>query len=227
MVGIIGAMESEISAIREAMANVEVTAISGVEYASGSIGGNQVVVAQSGIGKVNAGICAQTLITRFGVDCVINTGVAGSLSDELSINDFVVSVDAVQHDFDVSAIGFARGEIPYTGLVAFPADEALRRKAVEAVRAAAPQSKVLEGRICSGDQFISSAEQVARITSLFGGACAEMEGAAIAQVCHLNDTPFVIIRAISDDSDDMSFEQFQAEAAAECARAVIAMVRSL
>jgi adenosylhomocysteine nucleosidase len=83
---------------------------------------------------------------------------------------------------------------------------------------------VLEGRVCSGDQFIATKEQAEAITSTFGGLCAEMEGAAIAQVCHLNQVPYVIIRAISDDSDDMTFEQFQAEAARECAGAVLAMV---
>ncbi len=222
--GIIGAMESEVTAIKDAMADVRVTRVSGMEFARGSIAGSEVVVVQCGIGKVNAAICAQTLINGFGVDRVVNTGVAGSLTDELTINDFVVSVDAVQHDYDVTAIGFAPGEIPYTGMVAFPADEDMRERAVEAVRRAAPTSRVLEGRVCSGDQFIATTEQRERIVSTFGGLCAEMEGAAIAQVCHLNGTPYVIIRAISDDSDGMTYEEFQAEAARECANAVLTML---
>jgi adenosylhomocysteine nucleosidase len=225
--GIIGAMESEVTALKEQMENMQVTTIAGVDFATGTIGGNKVTIAQCGMGKVNAGICAQTLINSFGAARVINTGVAGSLTSELTINDFVVSVDAVQHDYDVSPIGFKKGEIPYTGLVAFPADEELRSKAVAAVQEAAPSSKVLEGRVCSGDQFISTPEQIETITSEFGGLCAEMEGGAIAQVCHLNETPYVIIRAISDDSDGMSFEEFQAAAAAECANAVLTMVKSL
>ena len=222
--GVTGAMESEVTAIKDAMADVRVTRVSGMEFARGSIAGSEVVVVQCGIGKVNAAVCAQTLINGFGVDRVVNTGVAGSLTDELTINDFVVSVDAVQHDYDVTAIGFAPGEIPYTGMVAFPADEGMRERAVEAVRRAAPTSKVLEGRICSGDQFIATTEQRERIVSTFGGLCAEMEGAAIAQVCHLNGTPYVIIRAISDDSDGMTYEEFQAEAARECANAVLTML---
>ena len=222
--GIIGAMESEVTAIKDAMADVRVTRVSGMEFARGSIAGSEVVVVQCGICKVNAAVCAQTLINGFGVDRVVNTGVAGSLTDELTINDFVVSVDAVQHDYDVTAIGFAPGEIPYTGMVAFPADEGMRERAVEAVRRAAPTSKVLEGRVCSGDQFIATTEQRERIVSTFGGLCAEMEGAAIAQVCHLNGTPYVIIRAISDDSDGMTYEEFQAEAARECANAVLTML---
>ena len=225
--GIIGAMESEIAVIRDAMADVRLTTIAGMEFAEGTISGTRAVVVQCGMGKVNASICAQTLISGFGVDRVINTGVAGSLTGELSINDFVVSVDAVQHDYDVSAIGFRKGEIPYTGMVAFPADESLRAKAVEAITQAAPSSKVLEGRVCSGDQFIATQEQKDRITSEFGGICAEMEGGAIAQVCYLNEMPYVIIRAISDDSDNMSYEEFEAEAAAECANAVLTMISGM
>ena len=225
--GIIGAMPSEIEAIEAAMSSTKKTAIAAMDFIEGDIDGHRVVVAQCGMGKVNAGICAHTVINLFGAKRVINTGVGGSLSKELSLNDFVISVDAVQHDFDVSAIGFQKGEIPYTGLFAFPADEGLRAKAVEAVKQVVPDSKVLEGRICSGDQFIASPEQVEAITSAFGGYCAEMEGAAIAQACYLNNTPYVIIRAISDDSDSASFEEFQAKAAKECATAVLAMVRNL
>lgn len=222
--GIIGAMESEVSTIKAAMDSAKITTVSGMEFAEGTISGNKVVVVQCGIGKVNAGICAQTLINDFGVGRVINTGVAGSLTDELSINDFVVSVDAVQHDYDLTPIGYVRGEIPYTGLFAFPADEELRERAVEAVRQAAPNSKVLEGRVCSGDQFIATQEQVDTITSNFGGLCAEMEGGAIAQVCYLNETPYVIIRAISDGSDGEAYEEFEKEAAEECAQVILTMV---
>ncbi len=225
--GVIGAMASEVDAIKREMNDTQVTTIAGMDFTEGTIAGTNVVVVQCGIGKVNAGICAQLLVTRFGVKRVINTGVAGGLTPELTINDFVVSVDAVQHDYDISALGYHKGEIPYTGLYAFPADEHLRALAVDAVRRAAPSSKVLEGRVCSGDQFISSPEQVEAITSTFDGLCAEMEGAAIAQVCYLNQIPYVIIRAISDSSDGMSFEEFQAEAARECANATMTMLASL
>lgn len=93
--------------------------------------------------------------------------------------------EAVQHDYDVSIIGFRKGEIPYTGLVAFPADPALREEAVKAIRETAPEIKVFEGRVCSGDQFIASSEQKQQILDNFGGLCCEMEGAAIAQRCYL------------------------------------------
>lgn len=226
-IGIIGAMEEEVSPLKEALEEKQVSKIAAMEFCQGKFKGIPVVVVQCGMGKVNAGICAHTLINIFGCSQIINTGVAGSLNNILDIGDIVVSVDAVQHDFDVEVIGFKKGEIPFTGLYAFPADEELRRRAVEAVRNSSATSKVLEGRICSGDQFIATKEQKDTILSNFGGMCCEMEGAAIAQVCHLNETPFVIMRAISDKSDgsqSMEFETFKKEAGANVARIVRYMI---
>lgn len=226
-VGIIGAMDEEVADLKAALAKPESTTIAGMEFCRGTLDGVNVVVVRCGVGKVNAAICAHTLINDFGCTRVINTGVAGSLDAQIDIGDIVVSTDAVQHDFTAEAVGFAKGEIPYTGMVAFPADEALRKAAVDAARAAAPEVGVFEGRVCSGDQFIASREQKETILSNFGGMCCEMEGAAIAQACYLNNTPFVIIRAISDkadDSEEISYEQFEAAAAARCAAIVRHMI---
>ena len=175
------------------------------------------------MGKVNAGMCANTLINDYGCVGIINTGVAGSLDPRLNIGDIVVSTDAVQHDFNVEAIGFAKGEIPYTGLYAFPADEKVRSLAVEATKKTIPNVNVYEGRVCSGDQFISTVEQKEKIRNDFGGMCCEMEGAAIAQACYLNNTPYVVIRAISDKSDASQaaeFETFKKEAAQNCTKII-------
>ena len=201
-----------------------------MEFCEGTLGEKKVVIVKCGVGKVNAGICANTLINDFGCSKIINTGVAGSLDNRIDIGDIVVSADAVQHDFDASVLGFAKGEIPYTGLSAFPADEAMREAAVRAVHESAPEIGVFEGRVCSGDQFIYSREQKDTILSDFGGLCCEMEGAAIAQACTLNKTPFVIIRAISDKADgtaSVDYETFVAEAASRCAKIVRDMVESL
>ncbi len=228
-IGIIGAMEDEVSAIRQQMNVTDTKTIASMEFCCGTLKGKEAVVVQCGMGKVNAGICAQMLISVFGVNAVVNTGVAGSLNNDINIGDIVISTDAVQHDFDVSAIGFAKGEIPYTGLYAFEADKTLRAKAAEAVKAVSPDTGIFEGRVCSGDQFIASKEQKKRIIEQFNGYCAEMEGAAIAQVCHLNHIPFVIIRAISDkadDSEEVSFEIFAKKAAAISASAVIHMIEN-
>ncbi len=182
------------------------------------------------MGKVNAGICANALINDFNCTKIINTDVAGSLDSQIDIGDIVVSVDAVQHDYDVEAIGFKKGEIPYTGLYAFKADKAMRAAAVKAVKESAPDVHVFEGRVCSGDQFISKKEQKDKILSDFGGMCCEMEGAAIAQASHLNNIPFVVIRAISDKPDEteiVDYKTFEAQAAARCAKIVRYMVENL
>ena len=229
-IGIIGAMDVEVSSLKEAARITRTTRIAEMDFCEGTLGGKNVVIVKCGMGKVNAGICANTLIREFGCTRIINTGVAGSLDNRMNIGDIVVSADAVQHDFNVEFLGFSKGEIPYTGLYAFPADEALRAAAAEAVRASAPDTQVFEGRVCSGDQFISTKEQKETILSNFGGLCCEMEGAAIAQVCYLNRTPFVVIRAISDKPDEtelVDYTVFEAEAAAKCARIVQYMVEHL
>ena len=230
IIGIIGAMDVEISTLKEAAKISRTTVIADMEFCTGTLQNKNVVIVKCGMGKVNAGICAQTLIHEFGCTKIINTGVAGSLDNQIDIGDIVVSVDAVQHDFDVEAIGFARGEIPYTGLYAFPADTALREAAVKAARESAPDRHVFEGRVCSGDQFISTGEQRDTIISNFQGMCCEMEGAAIAQVCYLNHTPYVVVRAISDKPDEteiVEYKEFEAEAAAICANIVQHMVEGL
>ena len=218
-IGIIGAMDEEVNSLKTAIEDAEATNVAGMEFFDGQMDGKDVVVVKCGMGKVNAGICAHTLINQFGCTKIINTGVAGALDNKLDIGDIVVSVDAVQHDFTVEAIGFKKGEIPYTGLSAFPADKTLRDAAVKAAGEAAPDVSVFEGRVCSGDQFVSSEKQKEKIISDFGGMCCEMEGGAIAQACYLSETPFVIIRAISDkadDSEEVNYETFKKSAAERC-----------
>ena len=229
-IGIIAAMDDEISALRDAM-NIEYTeTLCDMTYNVGTLNGKDVVLAKCGMGKVNAGICAEMLITHFNARCVINTGVAGSMDNELDILDFVVSTDVVQHDFDVSPIGFEKGEIPYTGKVSFEADPELKDKAALAISEFAMGSKIMQGRICTGDQFINSEEQKDTILSYFGGLCCEMEGGAIAQVCYLSDIPFVIVRAISDKADhssSMDYDKFEPIAAERSAKAVMYMIDML
>ena len=179
--GIIGAMDEEVNSLKEALDEKRVSTVAGMEFCEGRLDGADVVVVKCSVGKVNAAACTQILIDRFGVDQIINTGVAGSLDAAIDIGDIVVSTEAVQHDMDVTALGFARGEIPYSEKSVFPADEEMRARAVEAVKAAAPEVHAFEGRVCSGDQFIASREQKESILSSVGGLCCEMEGAAITR----------------------------------------------
>ena len=225
--GIIGAMDDEVESLKSAVRDAKTTSIAGMEFCEGTLDGEAVVIVKSGMGKVNAGTCAQLLINVFGVKRVINTGVAGSLDASIDIGDIVVSTDAVQHDFDLTPIGYAPGELDGIGSASLPADEGLRRSAVDALRECAPEIHVFEGRVCTGDQYISSMEQKESIIARFGGLCCEMEGGAIAQVCCQNNIPFVIIRAISDKADgsaDMDFAEFMKAAAARCAAVTRYMV---
>lgn len=230
IIGIIGAMDAEVDSLKSAAGAKSAVTIAGMEFFVGALDAKPVVIVKCGMGKVNAGICAHTLINYFGCAKIINTGVAGSLDDRLNIGDIVVSTDAVQHDFDVTAIGFAKGEIPYTGLYAFPADDGLRASAVKAAQEAGPSISVFEGRVCSGDQFINTKEQRDAIISNFGGLCCEMEGAAIAQTCYLNDVPFVVIRCISDKPSETEADDYhtiEPHAARLCASIVEHMVKNI
>lgn len=229
-IGIIGAMESEVHALQQAMTDAQAFEYAKMYFCEGKLEGQDAVVVKCGMGKVNAALCVQLLKNLFQVTHVINTGVAGALSKELDIGDIVISTEAVQHDFDLSPIGFQKGEIPPFGLVAFPADLKLRQIAEESAMEAGLNITVHSGRICSGDQFIAGQEQKHRIISEFGGMCAEMEGASIAQACCANDLPFVILRAISDRADDsggVSFSVFEAEAAKHCIALVTKMMQHL
>ena len=229
-IGIIGAMDEEVATLKEALTDEEVTTIAGMDFYQGKLEGKDVVVVKSNIGKVNAAVCAQVLVDEFDVGRIINTGVAGSLDARIDIGDIVVSTDAVQHDYDLTPIGLKPGEFIDLGVTSFTADAAMRERALDAVAAIAPDLHAFEGTVCSGDQFIASDEQKDKILSNFDGLCCEMEGAAIAQVCYINDVPFVILRAISDKADDsatMDYAGFEKDAAAHCASIVEYMVADL
>ena len=229
-IGIIGAVAEEVSERKASLQDAKVTKSARMEFCEGSFGNTDVVVVQSGIGKVNAAACAQILINHFGVTHVMNTGVAGSLNAKIDIGDIVVSTDAMYHDVDATIFGYAKGEVPQVGTASFVADEMLRKAAVEAVKEAAPDIHVFEGRVVSGDQFISSREVKNHIRDTFQGDCTEMEGAAIAQVAYINEVPFVIIRAISDKADDSgqeAYDVFEKKAAMHCAHVVEYMISHL
>ena len=207
--GIIGAMSVETDALKSLVENAKKETVSGVEFVSGTIRGHEVVVAQCGIGKVFAAICAQTMILRYGVDRVINTGVAGTLCDELGLLDVAVSDGVVEHDMDTSPLGDPVGLISGINIVKIPASTALADTIEKA--AAALGKKTLRGVIASGDQFIADSAKKAYIRDTFDAIACEMEGAAIGQVCFVNKVPFGILRAISDDASgeaQMDYPQF-------------------
>lgn len=210
MIGIIGAMDEEVAALKEAMETGETVERAGMTFVKGTLGGKDVTVVRSGIGKVNAGICAQVLVSEFQADVLINTGIAGSLDARIDIGDMVISTDALYHDMDATAFGYPLGEVPRMGLLAFPADERLVRLAAEANAEANPDIHTFTGRVVSGDQFVASDEVKGRILENFGGLCTEMEGAAIAHTAYLNKVSCVIIRAISDKADGSASQDYPA-----------------
>ena len=215
MLGIIGAMDEEVAKLKETMKDVTVETKASMEFYKGTMSGKDVVVVRSGIGKVNAGICTQILCDRYHVDAVINTGIAGSLNAKIDIGDIVLSTDALQHDMDATGFGYEPAEIPLMGKKTFEADAKLRSLIAETCREVNPEIGVFEGRVVSGDQFVSDGDVKARLVKMFDPYCTEMEGAAIAQAAWLNQIPFVIIRAISDKADgsaQMDYSEFEAKA---------------
>ena len=230
VIGIIGAMEEEVAALKEKMELEEVLKKASMEFYKGTLQGKSVVVVRSGIGKVNAGLCTQILVDVFGVDKVINTGIAGSLDASIDIGDIVISTEALQHDVDATQFGYPLGQIPRMETLAFPADELMTKTAKEACEAVNPEIHVFTGRVVTGDQFVASREVKDHIKTNFDGLCTEMEGAAIAQAAWLNEVPFVIIRAISDKADDsaqMDYPTFERQAIRHSVRLVEEMLRRM
>lgn len=222
MIGIITATKEEFAALNQAL-NTNKTGI--MNFTRGMLGGKQVAGVQAGIGKVNAALCAQTMIDRFRPEAIVNVGVAGSLSDDLKVGDLVISRDAVQHDFDASFFGQEWWKQFGMETIEFKADEKLVSAADRAADKLGYAHEV--GRIVSGDQFICTWEKKKELGDKFQAQCCEMEGAAIAQVSFLNRIPFVVIRAISDGADDeagqsyMDFGTFAAQRAVKLIQAML------
>ena len=222
-IGIIGAMELEVDALKAAMEVKNTVTRAGMEFKEGTLNGADVVVVRSGIGKVNAALCVQILVDLFQITHVINTGVAGSLNADLDIGDILISKDAIHHDVDATVFG-------QMGIREFIADETLVNLAVESCKKVNPDLTVRTGRVVSGDQFISSDDVKKRLIEVFHGDCAEMEGASIAHGAYLNKIPFIVIRAISDKADgsaEMDYTAFEHEAAKHSARLVEDLVQKI
>lgn len=214
-IGIIGAMEEEIQQIKVCMDHVTIYQKAGMEFYEGSWNGKNVVVVRSGIGKVNAAVCTQILIDNYEVEAVINTGIAGSLKNEINIGDVVLSTDVLHHDMDATNFGYDYGVVPRMEESTFKGDEELLEKARQASKKVDDKVGVFAGRIVSGDQFIADKAKKDWIVEQFDGYCTEMEGAAIGHTAYLNQVPFLVIRAISDKADDsasMDYTEFEAKA---------------
>lgn len=229
-IGIIGAMNLEVDVLKSKLSDVKVTPKARMDFYEGVLNGADVVVVRSGVGKVNAALCVQILADLFDVSHVINTGIAGSLNAELDIGDILISVDAIQHDFDVRIFGYALGELASMGIREFKADATLAKLALETCAEVNPDIHAKLGRVVSGDQFICDKAVKDNLIREFQADCTEMEGAAIAHGAYLNNIPFLVVRAISDKADgsaEMDYPTFEREAALHSAKLVEALVAKI
>ena len=229
-IGIIGAMEEEVAILKEKMEDVRIIKKASMDFYEGTLAGRKAVVVRSGIGKVNAGICAQILADVFSVEAIINTGIAGSLNKDINIGDIVLSTDVVQHDMDATGFGYRKGQIPQMPVFYFAADEKLRQLAAEVCREVNPDIQVFEGRIASGDQFVCDQGVKDGIVSEFAAYATEMEGAAIGQAAYLNESPFLVIRAISDKAAgraQMDYSEFEKKAIEHSVKLTLNMLARL
>ncbi len=198
-IGIIGAMEIEVNALVGMLDEHAEETVSGITLHSGKLGGKQVVIAKCGIGKVFAAVCTEIMVLRYSPSLIVNSGVGGALASGIGTGDVVIADRLCQHDMDTSAIGDPKGLVSGINKIFFEADE----RAVELLKAAADSLGIRRtvGAVASGDKFIASGEDKKRISADFGAVSCEMEGAAVAHVCYINNTPFAVIRAISDSAD--------------------------
>ena len=227
-IGIIGAMQIEVEALSNAMENTETETVGNMTFVYGDLRGKRVVCAKCGIGKVFAAMCAQTMILKYAPDCIINSGVAGTLSETLSIGQIALAEQVVQHDMDTSPIGDPVGLISGINIIYIPTDPVVTGALAAAV--AAEGVPYERGTVASGDQFICQSEVKARIKSNFETAdkpviACEMEGAAIGQVCYVNRVPYGILRAISDGGDEQAFADYPTFLAAAAKTATEVMLK--
>ncbi len=208
--GILGAMDTEVELLIEAMKEPREAIYAGTKFYRGTIGCRECVVSRSGEGKVNAAMTAQAMIDHYPITALINSGIAGGLKDYMSIGDIVLSVDALQHDLDASPIGYARGQVPGLPLLAFPADQTLLAIFETCAARIFPETRLTKGRVVSGDQFIADHQTKKGLIRDFDGACAEMEGGAVAQVAYRNHIPYLIVRIISDNANGIASMDFAA-----------------
>ena len=226
-IGIIGAMDQEVTLLREQMQECQQMSLAGVQFYSGKLNGVPVVLQQCGIGKVNAAIGTTLMIDRFNPCGIINTGSAGGLDPQLNVGDVIISTEVRHHDVDVTAFGYEHGQVPQLPAAFKPCSD-LVDSALKALNSMSNEHQIEQGLIITGDSFMQCARRVSETQEKFPSSKAvEMEAASIAQVCHQMDVPFLIIRSLSDiagKESNVSFDQFLETAATHSAEMVMAII---
>lgn len=224
--GIIGAMQMEVDNLKEALQNQSVEVISGISFVSGTIGDVEVVAAVCGVGKVFAAICAEAMILKYNPDMIINIGVAGTLTKDLSVLDVAVASDVFQHDMDTSALGDPVGLISGLNQIFFPTDEKMKTLLCECLKEKG--IKYITGPIATGDLFMHDAEHKALVRERFGAIAAEMEGGSIGHVCTVNQIPFAVLRSISDgDGGAIDYQTFAEKAAMVSIEIILEFIKKI
>ena len=223
-IGIIGAMEVEIEVLLKNIEYLKSVKYGMFEFFQGLFAGKELVIVKSGAGKVNSSSCAQMLIDKYDIDCIINTGIAGGISENLNVCDLVISKEVTYHD--VNPI-FMKDFFPFKE--SFEADLKLVYLAIKAVEGIDDRTyKYFSGRIVSGDKFVSAMNDKLKIVERYDPLCVEMEGASIGHVCYLNRVPFVVIRSISDGADDQAeetYKKFERRAAEQSSNIILEMIK--
>ncbi|CBK73410.1 5'-methylthioadenosine/S-adenosylhomocysteine nucleosidase [Butyrivibrio fibrisolvens 16/4] len=224
--GIIGAMQMEIENLKPSIKNPVLETISGATFIKGQINGIDVVAAVSGVGKVFAAVCTEIMVLHFGVDHIINIGVAGTLVKDLKVLDVAVAESAVQHDMNTSALGDPIGLISGINVVNFESDKKLTQIVCDVLKDKGINYQT--GVIASGDMFVDTDKQRDRIRQSFNAIACEMEGGSIAHVCYINNVPFTLIRSISDgDGSAMDYNTFAGKAAEQSISIVLDVIKRL
>lgn len=229
LIGIIGAMEQEVAILKQQLTDIQTTETGGYTFYRGKLGNSEIVLVQSGIGKVAAAVATSLMITHFSPDAIINTGSAGGFDPDLQVGDIVISSALAQHDVDVTAFGYAPGQLPQMPATFIPHPALVQ--AAESSIARLGFCKTKKGLIVTGDSFIADPERIAKIRATFPQLLAvEMEGAAIAQVCYMLSTPFVVIRSLSDiagKESPTSFEAYLEVASKNSSAMVVELIAAL
>ena len=227
--GIIVAMQEEMKEIEKLIKDMEIVKIFDLNFKKGKINNSEVILAEAGVGKVNAARTTQILIDNFNIDAIINLGSAAAADDKLDIGDIVIARKLVQHDFDITAFGHPKGFISNVGQYLECNKELIEKMKSVITKIQNKEFKILVGTIASGDIFCTEISMKDKIRYKFDADAIEMEGAAIAQVCKLDNMPFIVIRGISDSpngNNEITFEQYLEIASQRCAEIINVFMQS-
>lgn len=226
-IGIISALRSEMEMIIKAMQDSEEKKIGALSFIKGRIADNDIIATVSSCGKVSAAMYAEAMITAFSPDYIINTGVAGALSDDMDIYDLIVAAKLVQHDMDTSAVGDPKGMISGINITYIPAPEYLYKKIYDVI---SKMGRAHLGIVASGDKFVSDISEKRAINKEYGAICCEMEAAAVAQVCYINKIDYAVIKIISDsltNDSGVEYSEFVTSAANTLSQTVLDLIKTV